>query len=81
MDLLLNNVLTNALASNEKQKNKFAVFIMDDMVEFLGPQYLGEKYNDIARQIIKFCHCPVAGIRQAATYGVGIMATTAGPAF
>lgn len=81
MNLLFSKVLQEAITSSEKQKNKFAVFIMDDMVEFLGPQYLGQQYNVIAGQIIKFCSCPVAGIRQAATYGVGIMAQTAGHAF
>jgi hypothetical protein len=36
---------------------------MDDMIEFLGPQYLGEHYVTIANEILKFCSCPIAGIR------------------
>lgn len=38
---LFTNVLPNALGSDQKQKQKFALFLLDDMVEFLGPRYLG----------------------------------------
>ena len=38
---LFDRVLPAALNSNEKNKQKFALFVMDDMIEFLGPAYLG----------------------------------------
>ena len=51
------------------------------MVEFLGYQYLGEHYPTVARQIIHFCNSPVPAIRQAASYGIGIMAQNGGDAY
>ena len=47
---------------------------MDDMVEFLGPQYLGDQYQGVCLEIIKQCSSPVAAVRQAGSYGIGIMA-------
>ena len=41
---LINVTLPTALNSNEKQKTKFGLFVMDDMVEFLGPALLGPLY-------------------------------------
>jgi importin-5 len=74
-------VLPNAINNTEKQKQKFALFILDDMVEFLGPAYLGENYPQVAKQIIHFCNSPVPAIRQAASYGIGIMAQHGGEAY
>lgn len=54
---------------------------MDDMVEFLGPAYLQSNYVFVAREIIKHCNSSIAAVRQAASYGIGIMAEKAGPAF
>ncbi len=41
---LLNVILPPALSSGEKQKTKFGLFVLDDMVEFLGPALLGPLY-------------------------------------
>jgi hypothetical protein len=60
---LFTNVLPPALNSDEKQKQKFGLFLLDDMVEYLGPSYLGSQFNVIASQIIKFCSSSVAAIR------------------
>lgn len=54
---------------------------MDDMVEYLGPEVLGAHYANVAGQIIKFCSSPVAALRQAAAYGIGVMAKNGGAAF
>ena len=78
---LFSTILPAALASGEKQKTKFGLFVMDDMVEFLGPALLGEHYVSVAREIIKFCSSNVAAVRQAASYGIGIMAEKAGAHF
>lgn len=47
---------------------------MDDMIEFLGPDVLGEHYSEIANKVINFCNSNDSGIRQAATYGIGMIA-------
>lgn len=78
---LFANILPPALASNEKQKTKFGLFVMDDMVEFLGPDLLGSHYITVAKEIIKFCGSSIAAVRQAASYGIGIMAEKAGAHF
>jgi len=78
---LFANILPPALASSEKQKTKFGLFVMDDMVEFLGPELLGPHYVTVAKEIIKFCTSTTAAVRQAASYGIGIMAEKAGPHF
>jgi len=78
---LFTNILPPALSSTEKNKTKFGLFIMDDMVEFLGPALLGDHYFTVAKEIIKYCGSPVAAIRQAASYGIGIMAEKAGANF
>lgn len=67
-------ILPPALASSEKQKIKFGLFVMDDMIEFLGPELLGSHYTTVAREIIKRCDSSIAAVRQAASYGIGIMA-------
>jgi hypothetical protein len=51
------------------------------MIEFLGHEVLGNHYPDVARQIIQFCNSPTPAIRQAASYGIGMMAQTGGPAY
>jgi importin-5 len=78
---LFANILPAAMATGEKQKTKFALFIMDDMVEFLGPELLGPHYITVAKEIIKFCGSATAAVRQAASYGIGIMAEKSGAHF
>lgn len=78
---LFATVLPQAINNTEKQKQKFALFILDDMVEFLGYQYLGDNYAQVAKQIIQFCNSPVPAIRQAASYGIGIMAQNGGDSY
>jgi len=60
---LIQTILPPALGSGEKQKTKFGLFVMDDMVEFLGPELLGPLYNEIAKKIISYCSSPIAAVR------------------
>lgn len=78
---LFNIILPPALNSQEKHKQKFALFVLDDMAEFLGPQFLGNHWTTIASEIIKFCSSNVSAIRQAASYGIGMLAQHSGEAF
>ena len=41
LQTLFNEILYQALQLNVKDKTKFVIFILDDMVEFLGPHILG----------------------------------------
>jgi len=51
------------------------------MVEFLGPEVLGNHFGSVAEQIVNFCGSDDSGIRQAASYGVGILAQHGGSAY
>lgn len=50
---LFKTVLQQSITSSIKQKKKFALFILDDMVEFLGSS-LGMRFNDVARAFFEF---------------------------
>jgi hypothetical protein len=41
---LITQVLPEVAKQDTKAKNKFLLFILDDMVEFLGPDFLGPLY-------------------------------------
>jgi len=78
-DSLLSNVLPQMIQIDEKNKKKFALFVMDDMVEFLGVDMLGaDRYNQVVQQIVLHCEHPLAAVRQAAAYGAGIVAQHSG---
>lgn len=64
-----------------KQKKKFMLFILDDMVEYLGPDFLGPIYPGIVEQICGHASSKFAAIRQAAVYGIGMVAQHGGAAF
>jgi hypothetical protein len=53
---------------------KMGIFIVDDMIEYLGQDYLQNIWNDMAQVVIKFCDNNDCSIRQAAVYGVGVFA-------
>ena len=76
-----NYVLPAAVADGSKQKTKFLLFILDDMVEFLGPDFLGPAYPAVANQICSYANSKYAAIRQAAVYGIGMMAQHGGATF
>eukprot|EP00347_Sterkiella_histriomuscorum_P012526 403368238 len=80
-NMLYNQIIPEALSSNEKFKNKLALYLLDDMVEHLGSQMLGSNYPTVAQELMKYTQSPHASLRQAATYGVGMMAFKNGEAF
>ena len=59
---------------SEKSSNfekKMGLFIMDDMVEFLGQELLGQIWPDISKTLITYVDNKSCEIRQAASYGLG----------
>jgi hypothetical protein len=73
-------VLRETVTSHIKQKKKFALFILDDMVEFLG-EGLGVKFTDVSEALLAFAANPSPALRQASSYGIGMMAQNCGPLF
>ena len=60
---------------------KFVLFIFDDMVEFLGPEFLGPIFPEIVNQICSYASSKFSAIRQAAVYGIGMIAQHGGTSF
>lgn len=81
LEVLFTSVLPAALATNVKDKTKFTLFILDDMIEYLGPDVLQARFGDVASRVISFCDNQDAAIRQAASYGVGMLAQHGGAAY
>lgn len=52
-------------------EKKMGLFILDDMIEFLGQNLLENIWMDIARIILSYSDCKVTELRQAACYGIG----------
>ena len=79
---LQNEVLPQAFASGDQKRRKFALFILDDMVEHLGPSYFNpEQFAFIVNTICSFSSSTSATLRQASAYGIGIIAQNSGASF
>lgn len=48
LSALFTGWIPNALNNADKVKQKFGLYILDDMIEFLGPEILGQHYKEIA---------------------------------
>ena len=51
------------------------------MVEFLGADFLGPVYPQVCQQICSYTKSKYAAIRQAAVYGIGMIAQHGGASF
>lgn len=74
-------MLPEVAKQDTKPKQKFLLFILDDMVEYLGPDFLGPLYPQIVGQICNYTNSKYAAIRQASVYGIGMVAQHGGNAF
>jgi len=75
VEKLLREVLPKYLNDDASSfETKMGVFILDDMVEYLGQDLLEKIWGDIAKTIFKFCDHNEPVIRQAGTYGLGNLA-------
>ena len=79
---LRDEIIPACFSSNVPKRFKFALFILDDMVEHLGPSYFSqEDFASIVQAICGFSSHQSASLRQASAYGIGVVAQNAGPAF
>ena len=79
---LRNDVIPACFASSEQKRYKFALFILDDMIEHLGPSYFSaEDFQSIVQAICGFAAHNSAALRQASAYGIGAIAQHSGDAF
>jgi hypothetical protein len=68
------------LTSQDSGQRQWALCIMDDVLEYCGPQSI-HYANYITKPLISGCQDPNAAIRQAAAYGVGVAAHRGGAAW
>lgn len=63
-----------ASSSSSSFEAKMALYIADDMIEFLGMEVLANIWNDIFNLVTSLALSKDDAIRQAAVYGIGIFA-------
>ena len=68
------------LASRDPTQRQWGLCIMDDVLEYCGPQSI-HYVNYIAQPLINGCQDPSPAIRQAAAYGIGVAAHRGGAAW
>jgi hypothetical protein len=79
---LRNEIIPGCFGSGEQKRFKFALFILDDMIEHLGPSYFSpEDFQSIVQAICGFSNHTSAALRQASAYGIGVIAQNAGDSF
>lgn len=79
---LRSKTLMEAFGSGEPKRQKFGLFILDDIVEHLGPTYFNqEDFTQLVKTVCGFVNNSTSSIRQAAAYGIGVIAQNSGTAF
>lgn len=72
---LRTTTLNSAFGSGVQKRMKFGLFILDDFIEHLGPNYFSpEDYQTIVKTICQFAGNKSASLRQASAYGIGVIA-------
>jgi hypothetical protein len=72
---LITNLLPSAFKEGQSEiMNKFGIFLIDDMVEFLGYEILKAEWLDFGSILTKYTQEKSVVLRQASCYGLGIFA-------
>ena len=78
LELIINSILPKVLAKSLSSKmHQFGIFLIDDMIEYLGFPIVGPKFAEFAVALAAFALDKVCFVRQASVYGIGILATQA----
>eukprot|EP01016_Furgasonia_blochmanni_P040096 TRINITY_DN5079_c0_g1_i7.p1 TRINITY_DN5079_c0_g1~~TRINITY_DN5079_c0_g1_i7.p1 ORF type:complete len:348 (+),score=120.14 TRINITY_DN5079_c0_g1_i7:414-1457(+) len=73
--ILYNQVLTKVLAPGLSDKmHKFGIFIVDDMIEHLGIELIPNEWPHLSEALIRYATDKNCAVRQAAVYGIGVLA-------
>ena len=77
---LFENVLRLFLdPSASEEDHKFGVYIIDDIVEYVGPGRVPEQWGTLAEAIMRYGSSVNDAVRQAACYGLGIFSQKTDP--
>ena len=75
VDLIYTQVLSKVLQPGLSDKmHKFGLFLIDDMIEFLGLELIPDKWPHLSEALIRFSNDKCCPVRQAAVYGIGVLA-------
>ena len=75
VELLYTQVLSKVLQPGLSDKmHKFGIFLIDDMIEFLGLELIPDKWPHLSEALIRFSNDKSCPVRQAAVYGIGVLA-------
>jgi hypothetical protein len=53
--------------------HKFGIFVIDDMIEFLGIELIPDKWPQLCEALLRFACHKACSVRQAAAYGIGVL--------
>lgn len=53
--------------------HKFGIFVIDDMIEFLGVELIPDKWEHLLEALLRYCCHKNCAVRQAAAYGIGVL--------
>merc|ERR1719336_2500604 len=74
----LHDILANPESSEKMRRT--ALFVFDDVVENLTPARIMDHVRHLMPEVLKSCLHPSCEVRQAAFYGLGVMALRFSPA-
>lgn len=63
-----------------EEDHKFGVYLIDDIIEFVGPTLVPDQWPMLSDAILRYAVSQNDAVRQAACYGLGILATRTDPA-
>jgi hypothetical protein len=74
-EIIFTQILPKVLDPNLTPKmHQFGIFLIDDIVEHLGYTLAGPKFADFAKALSLYASNKVCFVRQAAVYGIGVLA-------
>ena len=74
-NFLISNILPQVFTESQTENMlKFGIFLIDDMAEFLGYDLLQSHWSSFSQVLLKYTVEKSCVLRQAACYGVGILA-------
>jgi importin-5 len=75
VEFLCGKVFPRLLGENTRDEDhKFVIFVIDDIIEFLGQDLVAEKWSSFGEVLVRFSADPHDAVRQAAVYGLGVFA-------
>jgi hypothetical protein len=72
--IILEKLIPNFLSQNTNFEIKMAIYLIDDLIEFLGENYLSSQWDFFFKNLTIQVNKEDCEIRQSAAYGLGIFA-------